>query len=93
MAALMVFGIPFRVVLGWLYNVTGGSIPIVAIAHTTFDATNNGQLLAGAAPGQFLLQLGGGAVHLVVLTWAIVVLILTRGRLGVRQTTQLQAPA
>ena len=93
MAALMVFGIPFRMVLGWLYNVTRGSILIVAIAHTTFDATNNGQLLAGAAPGQFLLQPGGGAVHLVVLTWAIVVLILTRGRLGVRQIAQLQAPA
>ena len=82
MAALMVFGIPFRMVLGWLYNVTGGSILIVAIAHATFDATNNGQLLAGAAPAQFLLQPGGGAVHLVVLAGAILALILTRGRLG-----------
>jgi CAAX protease family protein len=91
MAALMIFGIPFRIVLGWLYNVTGGSILIVAIMHTTFDATNNGQFLSAAAPGQFLVQPGGGAVHLVVLTWAILVLILTRGRLG--DTARMQAPA
>ncbi len=68
--------------LGWLYNATGGSILIVAIAHTTFDATNNGQSLAGAASGQALLQPGGGAVHLVILALLVVVLILTRGRLG-----------
>ena len=92
MAALMVFGIPFRILLGWLYNVTGGSILIVAIAHTTFDATNNGQLLAGAAPGQFLLQPGGGAVHLVILAGAILALILTRGRLGSPTSEPSPAP-
>jgi CAAX protease family protein len=93
MAALMIFGIPFRMVLGWMYNLTGGSILIVAIAHVTFDATNNNQLLTAAAPGQILLQPGGGAVHLVVLVWAIVLLIVTRGRLGageiVRSETSL----
>jgi len=93
MGALVLFAIPFRIVLGWLYNVTGGSILIVAIAHTTFDATNNGQLLAAASPGAFLLQPGGGAVQLVVLAWAILVLILTRGQLGMPQTSPTQAPA
>jgi len=93
MGALVLFAIPFRIVLGWLYNVTGGSILIVAITHTTFDATNNGQLLAAASPGAFLLQPGGGAVQLVVLAWAILVLILTRGRLGMPQTSPTQAPA
>ena len=82
MAALMVFGIPFRMFLGWLYNATGGSILIVAIAHTTFDATNNGQLLTPAAPGQAVLQPGGGAVHLVILAFVVAVLIVTRGRLA-----------
>jgi len=84
MAALMIFGIPFRIVLGWLYNVTGGSILIVALLHVTFDATNNNPIFVVASPGQIVLQPGGGAVHLVVLAWAIVVLILTRGRLGAR---------
>ena len=93
MAALMVFGIPFRIVLGWIYNMTGGSILIVALVHVTFDATNNGQLLAGASPGLFVVQPGGGAVHLVVLAWAVAVLILTRGRLGVRDTATAEASA
>jgi membrane protease YdiL (CAAX protease family) len=82
LTALMLLGIPFRLVLGWLYNATGGSILIVAIAHTTFDASNNGQLLAGAAPEQLVLQPGGGAVFVVVIAGAILALILTRGRLG-----------
>ena len=92
MAALMVFGIPFRIVLGWMYNVTGGSILIVALVHVTFDATNNTQLLAGASPGMFLLQPGGGAVHLVVLIWAVLVLIVTRGQLGMPQRAPTPAP-
>ena len=82
LAALMVFGIPFRMFLGWLYNATGASILIVAIAHTTFDATNNGQLLAAAGSGQAVLQPGGGAVHLVILAFVVAMLILTRARLG-----------
>ena len=93
MAALMLFGIPFRIVLGWVYNMTGGSILVVAILHTTFDATNNGQLLAAASPGSIVLQPAGGAVHLVVLAWAVGVLILSRGRLGVRAPAEAGAQA
>ena len=84
MAALMVFGILIRIVIGWLYNVTGGSILLVAILHVTFNATNNTQLLAAAAPGQILLTPGGGAVQLVVAIWALALVIITRGRLGRR---------
>ncbi len=90
MAALMISAIPFRIVLGWMYNLTGGSILIVAIVHVTFDATNNNPLLTAASPGQILLQPGGGAVHLVILAWAIVLLILTRGRLGVLVTSRAE---
>jgi uncharacterized protein len=88
MAGLVLLAIPFRMVLGWVYNLTGGSVLLVALVHVTFDATNNTRLLVGAAPGVFVLQPGGGAVHLVVLAWAIVVLVLTRGRLGTRQPAQ-----
>ena len=88
MAALMIFGIPFRIVLGWMYNVTGGSILIVALVHVTFDATNNNPIFVAASPGQIVLQPGGGAVQLVVLAWAIAVLILSRGRLGARTNSQ-----
>src|SRR5262245_61453612 len=82
MTALMVFGIPFRIVMGWLYNLTGGSILIVAITHTTFDASNNGMLLNAASPGQLILQPRDGAVCLVGRVWSGLVLIQTRGRLG-----------
>jgi CAAX protease family protein len=91
LTALMVFGIPFRMVLGWLYNATGGSILMVALMHVTFDATNNTNLLVAASRGQWVLQPGGGAVHLVILAWAITVLILTRGRLGAPATVRSEA--
>jgi len=35
-----------------------------------------------AAPGQAVLQPGGGAVHLVILAFVVAVLIVTRGRLA-----------
>ena len=82
MAALMVFGIPFRMLLGWIYNATGGSILLVALAHVTFDAANNTDLLVAARPGQLILQPGGGAVFAVVLALTIAGLIVTRSRLG-----------
>jgi hypothetical protein len=91
MAALMPTAIPLRIVLGWMYNVTGGSILIVAILLATFNATNNTQLLTAAAPAQLLLAPGDGAVHLVILAWAFAVLTLTRGRLGEQQNAWAEA--
>jgi CAAX protease family protein len=91
LTALMVFGIPFRMLLGWVYNATGGSILLVALVHVTFDATNNNNILVAAGQGQAILQPGGGAVHLVILVWAIAVLILTRGRLGAPTTVRSEA--
>lgn len=82
MGALIGFAIPFRILLGWIYNVTGGSVLLVALTHLTFDASNNTNLVAAASAGQVILQPGGGAVWFVVAALAIGVLILTRGRLG-----------
>jgi membrane protease YdiL (CAAX protease family) len=93
MLFLMAFAIPLRIVLGWLYNVTGGSILLVAVTHATFNATNNTKLLTAAAPGNSLLATAPFAV---VVVWALVVLVLTRGRLGARDdgaTVVAAAPA
>jgi uncharacterized protein len=79
MLFLMAFAIPLRIVLGWLYNRTGGSILLVAVTHATFNATNNTKLLTGAAPGNTLLT---AAPFAVIAVWALVVLVGTRGRLG-----------
>lgn len=81
----MLFAIPFRMLLGWIYNGTGGSILLVATMHATFDATNNTNLLVAAAPGQALLRPGQGAVLATVVALTIVALIVTRGRLGYRR--------
>lgn len=91
-AIAMVFGIVFRIFLGWIYYATGGSILLVAITHTTFDAANNTQLLMGAGPSQVVLQPGGGAVHAVVLVFAILVLVATRGRLAGKQAVPQPGP-
>lgn len=87
MSLLLLFAIPFRILLGWIYNATGGSILLVAIAHATFDASNNTNLLVAAARGQSFLQPGQGAVLVTVVALAIVGSILTRGRLGYRPAT------
>jgi membrane protease YdiL (CAAX protease family) len=79
MLSLMMFAIALRIVIGWLYNRTGGSILIVAILHAAFNATNNTKLLTAAAPGNTLLTT---TPWVVIVAWALLVTVLTRGRLG-----------
>jgi membrane protease YdiL (CAAX protease family) len=55
LSLLMVFSIGLRIVIGWLYAVTGGSIQVAAVTHATFNATNNNNLLTGAGPGNEVL--------------------------------------
>lgn len=84
LAVLMVFAIPFRMLLGWVYNATGGSILMVATLHVTWNFASSTKLWVAAAPGQAILQPGHGAAIATVLALAIVALIVTRGRLGYR---------
>jgi membrane protease YdiL (CAAX protease family) len=78
MLILMALAIPFRLVLGWLYSATGGSILLVAITHATFNATNNSPLLAHQS------TLVSQATWYVVGAAAVVVGVLTRGRFVAR---------
>jgi membrane protease YdiL (CAAX protease family) len=66
MALLMLAVIPFRLVIGWLYQRTGASVLLVAVLHATFNATNNTNLLTAARPDR--------ADLLSVTPWAVVVL-------------------
>ncbi len=52
MAVLALVSVPFRVVVGRLYEWSGRSVLVVALFHTVFNATNNGTLLRAAAPDQ-----------------------------------------
>jgi uncharacterized protein len=80
MLRLMAFAIPLRIVIGWLYNLTGGSILLVAILHATFNATDTTKLLTAAAPDQPLLP--WITVRVLIVAWALLVVALTRGQLG-----------
>jgi CAAX protease family protein len=77
----MILGIGLRILIGWLYYVSGGSILIAAIVHVTFNATNNGTLLTAAAPGNSVVDL---IPWVTIGVLGLVVAVLTRGRLGAR---------
>ncbi len=80
MGILLVLAIPFRIVVGWFYNRTGGSVLLAAVFHASFNVGTSSVLFAGLVPGQ-----GAVVVTAAVLTvWAIAVVALTRGRLGLR---------
>jgi membrane protease YdiL (CAAX protease family) len=85
MVLLMVAVIPLRMVLGWFYDRTGGSILLVAVVHATFNATNNTSLLTAAAPDR--ADLLSTTPWIVVALWAAVLLVVTRGRLRRRPST------
>jgi membrane protease YdiL (CAAX protease family) len=79
LALLMTFAIGLRILIGWLYNVTAGSILLAASVHVTFNATNNNNLLTAAAPGNTGLEF---VPWVVVAVLGLLVAVLTRGRLG-----------
>jgi heme/copper-type cytochrome/quinol oxidase subunit 2 len=79
MALLMTFAIGLRILIGWLYNVTGASILLGAILHVTFNATNNNNLLTAAAPGNTALEY---IPWVVIAVLGVLVVVLTRGTLG-----------
>jgi uncharacterized protein len=70
-----------RAVFVWFYNRTGSSVLLVAIFHASFDASIN-QLADDVVPGtntaKFLIFSG------VIILFATVVIIATRGQLGRR---------
>ncbi len=79
LSLLMTFVIGLRILIGWLYTVTGASILIAAVTHVTFNATNNNNLLTAAAPGNEMLTFIPWGVTAVL---AVAVALVTRGRLG-----------
>ena len=79
MVGLMILVIGLRIVIGWLYNVTAGSILLVAIVHVTFNATNNNNLLTAADPGNSTIEY---VPWVVIVVLGLLVAVLTRGRLG-----------
>jgi hypothetical protein len=84
----------FRVVIMWLYNGTGRSVLIVALFHSAFNSAGTGseyarrfseELIAG--PAVLLIPMA------VVAVVAVLVGVLTRGRLGYEAERAAPRPA
>jgi uncharacterized protein len=74
---LVLFAVPVRLILTWVFNSTGGSLPIVALLHASFDVVASGAILTGFYPG-----VDGRLLYFGLAIVAIGVLVITRGRLG-----------
>ncbi len=88
LAALFILPISVRMIITWLYNVTGRSVPVVGLYHAGLGvATGSGFLPELAAQFSTILVYAGFAVA------AIVVLVATRGRLGFPDRTEARGYA
>jgi membrane protease YdiL (CAAX protease family) len=74
---LFVLPIPVRILITWVYNTTGRSVPIVGILHAGLGTATGSALLSVIAPGMESLWVYGGFACL-----AVIVLASTKGRLG-----------
>jgi len=77
-AVVAVFAIFFRVLAIWLYNVTGRSVLLVGLFHSSFNVVSRQEIMPEFVPG---LDPGLLAIA-VVAVLAVVVAVSTRGRLG-----------
>jgi uncharacterized protein len=73
-----VFAIFFRVLIIWLYNVTGRSVLLVGLFHSSFNMVSGQKIMPELVPGldSSLLAIA------VVAVLAVVVVVFTWGRLG-----------
>lgn len=82
MGVLLALAVPFRIVVGWLHNRTGGSVLIAAVFHASFNVATSSVLLAALVPA-LVDGLGALVVTSAVLVVAAVAIIAaTRGRLS-----------
>lgn len=75
--ALFVLPIPVRLVITWIYNATGRSLPIVGLYHAGLGVATGSDFVPVLAPSVDPVTVYAGFAVL-----AAVVLVATRGRLG-----------
>lgn len=76
---LIGYAIPIRIILTWIYNSTGGSLPIVALTHQAFDQMGSAVILT-----TFFAGINATWVDVVPAPCALAIVLLTRGNLGYR---------
>jgi membrane protease YdiL (CAAX protease family) len=77
LVALFVLPIPVRLMLTWLYNTSGRSLPIVGMTHAGLGVATGTAFIPVIAPGVAPVVVYAGFAVL-----AAIILIATRGRLG-----------
>jgi uncharacterized protein len=74
---LIVFSGPMRILLTWVYNSTGRSLPVVSLFHASINATGGAAILT-----TFFGGVDGLLLYAALTVLAIAVIAATRGRLG-----------
>ncbi len=78
---LFVFTLPVRAIMTWLYHSTQGSLVIVALFHGAFNMTTSDKVIPRLVPGDTWW------VYVVYGALGVLLIALTRGRLGARRCT------
>ena len=92
LALMVVICIPFRALLAWIYNRTG-SLVLVGLVHAAANATAAGSILRTGLLDRLYPGQGHGGVVIPLLAVAgLMVLIATRGRLGLPTIAQTSRP-
>jgi len=76
----IVFSGPMRILITWMYNSTGGSLPIAGLFHASINATAGVAILSTFFAGVDALFLYAALAVL-----AVIVIAATRGRLGLQR--------
>ncbi len=84
-----VFAIFFRVLVIWLYNVSGRSVLMVGLFHAAFNMVTGQKIMPEFVPGLNSNLLAAA----VVLVLAVLVAVFTRGRLGYERERVAPRPA
>jgi len=77
LVALFILPIAVRILITWIYNVTGRSVPIVGLFHAGLGVASNPDFTTVLFPG-----FAAGLVYAGFAVVAVAALVLTRGRLG-----------
>lgn len=87
---LAVFAVFIRVLIMWLYNVSGRSVLVVALFHSAFNMTNGQKI----TPELFLLSEGLASLipAVAVMVLAVVLAVFTRGRLSYKSERTAPRP-
>ena len=77
LVALFILPISVRILIAWIYNSTGRSVPIVGLFHAGLGVASNPDFTTALFPG-----FAAGLVYAGFAIIAVAALVITRGRLG-----------